>query len=94
MAYYTPQKQVVYNNCILKPCSVIVNYTEDGRIKPMYIKYITNSGETLSLKVDSAQPYKDSPCVISIICLVIYGNRKIPVTIIYNKADKKWSIIR
>lgn len=95
MPFYTPPKQVVYKpSSHLKPCSVIVSYTEDGRIKPMYIKYETNSGDVINLKVDSSQPYIDSVCVINITCLVIYGNRKIPVTIIYNKADKKWSIIR
>lgn len=75
-----------------KPACVIVSYTDDGNIKPMYVKYKNSHEEDITLKIDYVKQHKDLIFAISITCLTTVHDKQTELTVVYLKEQYRWVI--
>lgn len=91
MPLYNPQKTKEFMlDPSFIPASVIISYTEDGKIKPLFVHY-ENPDETMeTLKISYVQNHTVTYFGITIRCLAAFENKVIPIIVIYLSNKQNW----
>lgn len=92
MPFFEPQTphiiNIDYDKCI--PVSVIINFSKDGKMLPLYIRWINNDESEETLKVDSVKYTKDIDGGITYCCYVIRNGWRKEVNLTFYVKECLW----
>lgn len=87
-SFNDPQYYIDLNKLV--PVAVVVNFANDGRMQPIYVRVVMNDESEETITIDGVQSHKEIPGGISYTCNVKIGNRQRHIILNYYVKNHIW----